>query len=292
MALYVIAERLVVRSVTLFRRALLQLYRCAAVALILTLAGLTPASGQQLVYSGGQTVAPAFEGWEQNPDGSYNMVFGYFNRNLDEHLHVPIGPDNNLEPGGPDRGQPTYFFPRRNRFHFKVRVPADFGDKELVWTLTTHGHTEKAYATLIPEYIIDKQLPMLDVGNFGRDPEGHDLLNEPPTVTLEGAAEHMVVVGDAAAFGGRRRRRWDTRAAPGIPRGPGIAARAEQRPRAPCGLGRLSRRRGARDVRSAAVQDLSGLPAQQQLALVAWLGDAGAAGGRRVAGHRHVQRAG
>ena len=52
--------------------ALLQLCRCAVVALILTLAGLTPASSQQLVYSGGQTVAPAFEGWEQNPDGSYN----------------------------------------------------------------------------------------------------------------------------------------------------------------------------------------------------------------------------
>ena len=118
--------------------------------------GLAALGAQQLVYLSGQTVAPAFEGWELNPDGSYNMVFGYFNRNLDEHLHVPIGPDNNIEPGGPDQGQPTYFFPRRNRFHFKIRVPADFGDQELVWTLTTQGQTERAYATLIPEYIIDK----------------------------------------------------------------------------------------------------------------------------------------
>ena len=182
-------------SVTLFRRVGLQSRR-AVFVLILALAGLTTLSSQQRVYLSGQTVAPAYEGWEQNPDGSYNLVFGYFNRNLDERIHVPIGPNNNIEPGGPDQGQPTYFYPRRNRFHFKIRVPADFGNKELVWTLTTQGHTEKAYATLIPEYIIDKQLPMLDVGNFGRDPEGRDLLNEPPTVTLEGAAERTVAVGE------------------------------------------------------------------------------------------------
>ena len=177
------------------RTSVLRYTRLAALAAILVVTPLTSTSGQQLVYSSGQTVAPAFEGWEHNPDGTFNMVFGYFNRNLDEHLHVPVGPDNNIEPGGPDRGQPTHFFLRRNRFHFKIRVPADFGDQELVWTLTTFGHTEKAYATLIPEYIIDKQLPMLDVGNFGRDPEGRDLLNEPPTVELEGASARTVATG-------------------------------------------------------------------------------------------------
>ena len=169
--------------------------RLGALAAALALCGLTAADGQQIVYLSGQTIAPAFEGWEQNPDGSFNMVFGYFNRNLEEHLHVPIGPDNRIEPGGPDQGQPTWFMPRRNRFHFKVRVPADFGDRELVWTLTTQDRTEKAYATLIPEYIIDKQLPMLDVGNFGRDPEGRDMLNEAPNVALEGPSTHDVAVG-------------------------------------------------------------------------------------------------
>ena len=167
---------------------------CLVAALVLL--SLTAADGQQLVYLSGQTVAPAYEGWEQNPDGSYNMVFGYFNRNLEEHLHVPVGPENSIEPGGPDQGQPTWFTPRRNRFHFKIRVPADFGDKELVWTLTTQGQTEKAYGTLIPEYIIDKQLPMLDVGNFGRDPEGRDMLNEPPSVTLDSSSEYTVAVGE------------------------------------------------------------------------------------------------
>lgn len=174
--------------------------RAWLLAAALALLSLPAAGGQQLVYLSGQTVAPAFEGWEEHPDGGYNMVFGYFNRNLDEHLHVPIGPENHIEPGGPDQGQPTWFMPRRNRFHFKIRVPADFGDRELVWTLTTQGRTERAYGTLIPEYIIDKQLPMLDVGNFGRDPEGREMLNEPPAVVLDGPAARRVAVGEALAL--------------------------------------------------------------------------------------------
>lgn len=191
----------------------------------LAFGALTAATGQPMVFSTGQTVAPAFEGWEKNPDGSYNMVFGYFNRNLDERVHAPIGPNNNIEPGGPDRGQPAYFYPRRNRFHFKVRVPADFGKRELVWTLTTKGQTEKAYGTLIPEYIIDKQLPMLDVGNFGRDPEGQDLLNEAPTVALEGPAQRHVAVGKPLSLSGLAKDdgmpkpRAAPRGAPGSPRG-------------------------------------------------------------------------
>jgi hypothetical protein len=199
--------------------------RVGVLGATLALGTLTVAAGQQMVYSSGQTVAPAFEGWERNPDGSFNMVFGYFNRNLDEHLHVPVGPSNSIEPGGPDRGQPTYFFPRRNRFHFKVRVPADFGKNELVWTLTTRGMSEKAYATLIPEYIIDNQLAMLDVGNFGRDPEGRDLLNKTPTVQLEGSAERRVAVGErlgltaSASDDGMPKPRSAPRGAPGTPRG-------------------------------------------------------------------------
>ena len=135
----------------------------AVVAVALIVAGLNVAGRQQdppLFYEKlrtGQNIAPAFEGWEENPDGSFNMVFGYFNRNWEEQPHVPIGPNNNIEPGGPDQGQPTHFFPRRNKFVFRVRVPKDFADKELVWTLTVHGKTEKAYGTLKPDYKLDKR---------------------------------------------------------------------------------------------------------------------------------------
>ena len=99
-------------------------------------------------YSSGQNASPAFEGWEKNSDGSFNFLFGYMNRNWEEELNVPIGPDNNIEPGGPDQGQPTRLLPRRNRFVFRVRVPADWGKQELIWTLTTKGKTEKAFASL------------------------------------------------------------------------------------------------------------------------------------------------
>jgi hypothetical protein len=162
------------------------------VATMLALGAMSAVGGQE-VYSTGRTVAPAFEGWERNPDGTFNMVFGYFNRNLDEHLYIPIGPDNSLEPGGVDQGQPTYFLPRRNRFFFRVKVPKDFGDKELVWTLTIRGKTEKAYATLKPDYVINGPLMMIDVGNFGRDEAFFE--NKAPVVAVEGSTHRTAKVG-------------------------------------------------------------------------------------------------
>src|SRR5437016_2659288 len=85
---------------------------------IVGVAALQETRGQILTHSRGQNIAPAYEGWEQNADGSFNLVFGYMNRNRDEEIDVPIGPDNNIGIGGPDQGQPTHFLPRRNRFVF------------------------------------------------------------------------------------------------------------------------------------------------------------------------------
>ena len=125
------------------------------------------ASSQMLSYSRGQNVSPAFEGWEHNPDGSFNMVFGYMNRNWEEELDVPIGPENNVAPGNPDQGQPTHFLPRRNRFVFKVRVPKDWGTKELIWTLTTKGKTERAHATLREDSMLDNMVMASENGALG-----------------------------------------------------------------------------------------------------------------------------
>ena len=69
-----------------------------------------------ITVSSGLNVVPSFEGWEKNADGTFNLVFGYLNRNYDEIVDIPIGPNNSIEPGGPDRGQPTHFFPRINRW--------------------------------------------------------------------------------------------------------------------------------------------------------------------------------
>lgn len=182
--------RTAVRLAGLSRRLLLAAAILAAAQPVIQ--GQIPSS--RIVYSRGQTVAPAYEGWEQNPDGSFNLVFGYMNRNQDERLDIPIGAGNRIEPGGPDRGQPTHFLPRRNRFAFSVRVPADFGDRELVWTLTSRGSTEQAFATLRPEYVLDGIIIMRDTGFFGQWGDGRN--NQAPAVVIEGEASRTVAAGE------------------------------------------------------------------------------------------------
>ena len=75
-------------------------------------------------YDRGQDISPTYDGWEQNADGSYSLYFGYFNRNTDEEIDVPIGPSNSFDGGTPDRGQPTHFYANRKWWVFKVNVPA------------------------------------------------------------------------------------------------------------------------------------------------------------------------
>lgn len=95
----------------------------------------------------GQTVSPFFEGWVANPDGTYTLSFGYFNRNSEEVVEIPLGPDNFIEPAEYDGMQPTSFAPvnyggyngRRERGVFAITVPGDFGDGEVVWTLRMNG---------------------------------------------------------------------------------------------------------------------------------------------------------
>ena len=170
--------------------------------LTIVVAGAGLHTSAQQMYLRGQTIAPAYEGWEKNPDGSFNLVFGYFNRNWEEELNVPIGPDNTIEPGDPDQGQPTHFQPRRNRFVFRVKVPADFGNKEVVWTLTTKGHTERAYATLKPEYFIDKLVIIANTGAGGGGGGGDNTLhdNEPPTLRVEGESARVATVGQPVSL--------------------------------------------------------------------------------------------
>ena len=149
----------------------------------------------QVIHSTGQSIAVSYDGWEENPDGTFNLVFGYFNRNWDEELDIPIGPANNVEPGGPDQGQPTHFLPRRNRFTFRIKAPKDFGTKEIVWTLTSNGKTERAYASLRPEYITDPQLQQFDVGDFGHN-SMKERRNQAPVISIEGDMRRTAKVGE------------------------------------------------------------------------------------------------
>ena len=166
----------------------------AAAAAALLLAAGAGDTGGQVVYRSGQDIAPAFDGWEERSDGTFDLAFGYFNRNWDEKPFVPVGPDNNVEPDGPDQGQPTLFQPRRNRFVFRINVPADFGDREIVWTLAVNGKTNQTYASLNPGYITDPQLQQFDIGDFGHNNE-EMRANLAPTVRVEGSLQRTVAVG-------------------------------------------------------------------------------------------------
>lgn len=103
----------------------------------------------------GQSVTPAFEGWYPNKDGTFSISFGYLNRNSAEVVDVPIGPDNAIEPGSSNQGQPTHFLPGRHWGVFAVKVPADFRDKSVVWTLRTRGESYAIPGRLHPNWQID-----------------------------------------------------------------------------------------------------------------------------------------
>ena len=131
-------------------------------------------------FNSGQTVGPVFEGWSRNPDGSFEMHFGYINRNYVEELYVTVGPNNRLQPGPEDRGQPTFFYPRINNRVFSVTVPSDFGDRELVWTVTVRDEPQQAIAWLDPIWEIHAD-PRAAYFRGGDGPA-----NQSPTLAIDG----------------------------------------------------------------------------------------------------------
>lgn len=154
------------------------------------------AHAQVLTYSKGQPISAAYEGWEVDPDGTKYFVFGYENKNWEEEMDIPVGPDNGFQPGPVDRGQPTHFFPRRNRYVFRVPVPTQFTERdELVWTLNTHGRISKAYASLRTDYILDAVAKGNDTGASGMSSSPETRANKPPVVEVEGAKTRTVKVG-------------------------------------------------------------------------------------------------
>ena len=163
----------------------------AAVAGLLLAVPVT--AGAQMRYDRGQNVAPVYEGWERNPDGTFTMVFGYMNRNYQEMPDVPVGPDNRFEPGPADRGQPTRFYPRRQQFVFRVQVPADWGEQDLIWNLTVQGKTEQAFGSLWPSWEIDDGVIK---ANRGMGIQGAPADNQRPEIAVRGGPELRAAVGE------------------------------------------------------------------------------------------------
>jgi len=161
----------------------------------------------QTLHRFGQSIQPIYEGFERNDDGTFTMWFGYLNRNYDETPNIEIGGSNAFyvatgvgdagpldaglilsNPGSQDRGQPTYFYPRRQQFVVDVNLPADFVGNELVWSVTHNGETRTAVGTLERENIwaVDEGVWSANRGRGtgGRTEIEYD--NQPPSIRLVG----------------------------------------------------------------------------------------------------------
>ena len=175
----------------------------AGVSIAVTLAVLAlawaalPAKGQRQLpmeplHESGQSVTGAFEGWFKNADGSFSLLAGYFNRNLKEELDIDVGPNNRIEPGGPDRGQPTHFLPRRQWGVFRIIVPKDFGSNKLNWTLVANHQTTVIPLSLDPlweispfsEASMGNTPPVLKFGQSGPTVQGPLAMNISLTATV------------------------------------------------------------------------------------------------------------
>src|SRR5579872_5552144 len=133
----------------------------------------------------GQSVTGASEGWFQNPDGSFSMLVGYFNRNTKQTLDIPLGPENQIQPGGPDYGQPTHFTAGRAWGIFTVKVPKDFGQQKLTWTIVANGKPTSIKLWLNKDYEISPFSASADVG-----PDA----DTPPTLRFQDFKEDGPVV--------------------------------------------------------------------------------------------------
>ena len=148
------------------------------VTLAILLLGSAGAAAQQIPFSqrpysettirpNGQPVIPIYDGWYANADGTFTICFGYFNLNTEQAFDVPLGPANRIEPAEYDGAQPTRFDPvpdptltNKYRHHwcvFTVQVPADFGDRRVVWVLSTQGEDLSVPGHLLPAYVLEER---------------------------------------------------------------------------------------------------------------------------------------
>ena len=226
-----------------------RLSSAVVLAAVLGLA-LTTIEGRQLplpaLKDSGEAIYPAFEGWYQNPDGSYSLLLGYYNRNQKQVLEVPVGADNRIEPGGPDMGQPTYFQAKRGWGVFAIKVPKDFGsEKRYTWTIVANGKTASVPVGLIKDYQIEpfkdaaegNLPPVLKFSPTGKTFTGppvtiaHELtgaVGQPVTLEVYTSDDMREEAGDDAAAAARRPKlaqSWHKH------RGPGQVTFSEQRPK-------------------------------------------------------------
>jgi hypothetical protein len=127
--------------------------------------GLTPQVGvgqvpsplplSNAIRERGSSVTPAYEGWYHDRDGSVRFLVGYFNRNTKQEFDIPAGPNNRIEPGALDQGQPTHFSAGRQWGVFTLKVPPDLGTNKMTWTIVTNGFTNTVSLHTRAEWIVE-----------------------------------------------------------------------------------------------------------------------------------------
>jgi len=191
----------------------MRLQRCAFIALC-TVIGLRSSAllqAQRLplepLHDTGQSVTGAFEGWFKNQDGTFSLLFGYYNRNQKQDLEIPVGPNNHMDPGGPDQGQPTHFLPGRVWGLFTVTVPADFGTNKMTWTLISSGQTLAIPGSLNPLWEINAfhepttgNTPPVIRFAEGKSVQGPRPINTALSATVANPVTLMVSVSDDATM--------------------------------------------------------------------------------------------
>ena len=152
------------------------------------------------------SVTGAFEGWFKNADGTFSLLLGYYNRNQTQEVEIPIGPNNRIEPGGPDRGQPTHFMPGRGWGLFTVTVPADFGQNKIAWTLVANGKTTVIPASLHPDYEVSpfteasvgNTPPVVSFDEGGPTGQGPQPLRPPKSVSPKNRSFAWIIMSAAS----------------------------------------------------------------------------------------------
>jgi len=168
------------------------------------------------VHTSGQNITPAYEGWYQLPDGTFNLLVGYYNRNTRESMDIPVGPNNHVDPSGPDLGQPTHFLPGRQWGVFVINVPKDFGTKRITWTIVANGKPATVPFHLDPVYNVEpfkdatnNTPPFLGWSENGPFIQGPPIkisqtytatVGEPLTLNIWGGDDNVIPPG--AQFGG------------------------------------------------------------------------------------------
>jgi hypothetical protein len=130
----------------------------------------------------GGAVTPAFEGWFDNPDGTHNFLIGYYSRNTQAEVDIPIGPNNKFDTPNPDQGQPTHFLTRRRFGMFIVTVPKEFSKtQKIYWTLVANGITNTVPFHMHTDYNITpaKSSEESPTGEFNSPPKLRFAMNGP-----------------------------------------------------------------------------------------------------------------